>query len=71
MRGRRAGENKWLNVRVGRKINQTRNIHVYSVRSTHPRKRQRLVVMHGTTATIRPLHASQNFAAIMKFYHEN
>ena len=24
------------------------------MRSTHPRKRQRLVVMHGTTATIRP-----------------
>ena len=36
------------------------------MRSTHPRKRQRLVVMHGTTATIRPRHASQNFAAITK-----
>jgi len=37
------------------------------MRSTHPRKRQRLVVMHGTTATIRPRHASRNFAAITKF----
>jgi len=37
------------------------------MRSTHPRKRQRLVVMHGTTATIRPHHASRNFAAITKF----
>ena len=37
------------------------------MRSTHPRKRQRLAVMHGTTATIRPHHASQNFAAITKF----
>jgi len=36
-------------------------------RSAHPRKRQRLVVMHGTTATIRPHHASRNFAAITKF----
>ena len=26
MRGRRAGENKWLNARVGHKINQTRKI---------------------------------------------
>ena len=30
------------------------------MRSTHPRKRQRLVVMHGTTATIRPRHALRN-----------
>ena len=37
------------------------------MRSTHPRKRQGLVVMHGTTATIRPRHASRNFAAITKF----
>ena len=37
------------------------------MRSTHPRKRQRLVVMHGTTATIRPRHTSRNFAAIKKF----
>ena len=37
------------------------------MRSTHPRKRQRLVVMHGTTATTRPRHASRNFAAITKF----
>jgi len=36
-------------------------------RSTHPRKRQRPVVIHGTTATIRPRHASRNFAAITKF----
>jgi len=37
------------------------------MRNTHSRKRQRLVVMHGTTATIRPRHASRNFAAITKF----
>ena len=37
------------------------------MRSTHPRKRQRLVVMHGTTATIRPRQASRNFALITKF----
>jgi len=37
------------------------------MRSTHARKRQRLVVMHGTTAIIRPRHASRNFAAITKF----
>ena len=37
------------------------------MRSAHPRKRQRLVVIHGTTATIRPRHASRNFAAITKF----
>ena len=63
MRGRRAGKNKQLNVRVGHKnqLNEER------MRSTHPRKRQRLVVMHGTTATIRPRHPSRNFAAITKF----
>ena len=32
-----------------------------------PKKRQRLVVMHGTTATIRPRPASRNFVAITKF----
>ena len=37
------------------------------MRSTHPRKRQRLVVLHGTTAKIRPHHASRNFAVITKF----
>ena len=37
------------------------------MRSTHPRKRHRLVVMHGTTATTRPRHASRNFGAITKF----
>jgi len=40
------------------------------MKSTHPRKRQRPVVIHGTTATIRPRHTSRNFA-ITKFLTRN
>ena len=37
------------------------------MRIAYPRKRQKLVAVHGITATIRPRHASRNFAAITKF----
>ena len=63
MRGRRAGKNKRLNVRVGHKNQPKRGTY----EKYTPKEKAKTSCYAWYQATIRPRHASRNFAAITKF----